>query len=141
MAITPYLSFPGTARQAFEFYEKVFGGEVSIFTYADMPSEESEGMSPDSVAHASLKFGDNSLMGADGPSDVTSTGMCAMYELSDDAEAERVFNALAEGGEVQMKIQPTSFASNYGMLRDKFGTPWMIYSANPEFAAQFQEQG
>ena len=139
MAITPYLAFPGTARQAFEFYREVFGGEVSIFTYADMPSEETQGMAPDSVAHASLKFGDNSLMGADAHTDVQSSGMCAMYDLSDDAEAERVFNALAEGGEVQMPIQATSFASNYGIVTDKFGTPWMIYSANPEFAAQFQE--
>src|SRR5687767_10330797 len=139
MAITPYLAFPGTARQAFDFYKEVFGGEVSTFTYADMPSEETQGMSPDSIAHATLKFGDNSIMGADAHGDVKSTGMCAMYDLSDDAEAERVFSALAEGGEVQMPIQPTSFASNYGIVIDKFGTPWMIYSANPEFAAQFQE--
>ncbi len=138
MSISPYLAFPGTARQAFEFYQDVFGGDLTVFTYADMPSDEGAGMPADAIAHASLRFGDNSLMGADGGDDVQPSGMCAMYELSDDTEAERVFTALAEGGTVQMPIQPTSFASNYGIVTDRFGTPWMVYSANPEFAAQFQ---
>ena len=140
MAFSPYLAFPGTARQAFECYRTVFGGELAVMDVSALSPEEAAemaGMPADAVMHASLHFDGNTLMGADGPADVVQTGMCAMYELDDDAEAERVFNALAEGGTVTMPIAPTSFASNYGMVTDKFGTPWMIYSANPEFAAQF----
>lgn len=140
MSFSPYLAFPGTARQAFEFYQSVFGGDLSVMDMSALSDDERAAMPDtpaDAVMHASLTFAGGNLMGADGPPDVVQHGMCAMYELSDDAEAERVFTALAEGGTVVMPIAPTSFASNYGLVTDKFGTPWMIYSANPEFAAQF----
>lgn len=141
MSLAPYLAFPGTARAAFEFYQTVFGGELSIMDMSALSPEEAAGMGDtpaDAVMHATLNFGGGSLMGADGPPDVVQTGMCSMYELDDDAEAERVFTALAEGGTIVMPIAPTSFASNYGLVTDRFGTPWMIYSANLEFAAQFR---
>ena len=101
MAFTPYLAFPGTAREAFTFYHEVFGGEVNIMSMSDMPpgSDVPPGME-NAVMHADLVFAGGTLMGADGPPDVVQTGMCSMYHQDDESESLRVFAALAEGGTV-----------------------------------------
>lgn len=132
MAFTPYLAFPGTAREAFTFYHEVFGGDVNIMDMSAMPpgSEVPPGMEK-SVMHAEVTFEGGMLMGADGPPDVVQTGMCSMYMLEDETEAVRVFAALAEGGTVVTPIEPTFFAAQYGICNDKFGTPWMIYCNMP----------
>jgi PhnB protein len=84
--------------------------------------------------HASLATGDDLLLGADDPSgnfNGAVHGMCVNYALRDADEVKRVFDALAEGGQVQMPVSETFFASAFGMCIDRFGTPWMIMADEP----------
>jgi len=137
MAFRPYLAFSGNCREAFTEYQKVFGGELSVLGIADMPAEAGppdEGTPADAVMHAALVNGDEILMGADDPSggfNGTVIGMCVNWSTGDAAEAKRVFDALAEGGEVQMPLGETFYSPAFGMCRDRFGTPWMIMADAP----------
>ena len=137
MAVRPYLAFAGNCRAAFTRYQEIFGGELVLLGMSDMPAEAGpppEGAAADIVMHASLGDGDDMLMGADDPSggfDGTVSGMCVNCSLPDVAEARRVFEALAEGGQVQMPMGETFFAPAFGMCTDRFGTPWMIMVDTP----------
>jgi PhnB protein len=135
MDLNTYLSFDGTCEAAFKFYEKVLGGKiVAMMTYADMPGNTQ--MSKDSqnrIMHARLQFGDNLLMASDAPPDrfEAAKGFHVMLGVKDAAEAERLFEALAAGGTITMPIQGTFWAERFGMLVDRFGTPWMINCEKP----------
>jgi PhnB protein len=138
MALRPYLNFNGNCREAFTRYKEIFGGELVVMTMADVP--EGEGPVPadqaDLVLHASLTWGDdNMLMASDDPTGgyETPRGVYASYSQADPAESKRVFEALAEGGEVTMPIAQTFWSPMFGMCTDKFGTPWMIDTDNPDF--------
>ena len=137
MAFRPYLAFAGNCRDAFTRYEQIFGGELVLLTMADTPADAGgppPGAKPDAVMHAALTIGDDWLMGADDPSggfDGKVHGMCVNYETSDVGEAKRVFDALSEGGEVQMPIGETFFSPAFGMCMDRFGTPWMVMAEAP----------
>jgi PhnB protein len=137
MAVRPYLSFAGNCRAAFTRYQEVFGGELILMPMSDMPAEAGpppEGAAADGIMHASLGDGDDMLMGADdlsGGFDGTVSGMCVNRSLPDVAEAKRVFEALSEGGQVQMPIGETFFAPAFGLCTDRFGTPWMIMVEAP----------
>jgi PhnB protein len=130
MKLNPYLSFDGQCREAFEFYEKTLGGKIAfIQTIGDTPMASS--MPPDShgrVMHVTLQIGDQVLQGADAPPGqfTKPAGFGVALHLEDPAPAERVFNALAQNGKVQMPVQPTFWAKGFGMLIDQFGTPWLI---------------
>lgn len=131
MAFIPYLAFSGNCREAFTRYHEIFGGDLNVMTFADGPPDAAPpgGVKPDAVMHASLTFGDHSLMGADDPSggfDGSVHGMCVAFTLSDPSEAKRVFDGLSRGGEVQMPLGETFFSPAFGMFTDRFGTPWMI---------------
>jgi PhnB protein len=131
MAFRPYLAFGGNARDAFTRYAEIFGGELVLLSMADLPPDAAppEGTNMDLIMHAALMVGDDLLMGADEPSgefggDVR--GMCLNYSAASPADATRVFDALAEGGIVQMPMGETFFSPAYGMCTDRFGTPWMV---------------
>jgi PhnB protein len=137
MAFTPYLAFNGTAREAFTTYERIFGGELVLLSFADGPADAgmSAGAPPDGIMHAALSFGDGSLYGADDPTggfDGTVRGMCVCYAAADPDAAKRVFEGLAEGGTVQMPLSETFYSPAFGMCTDRFGTPWMIMTPPQE---------
>ena len=137
MAFRPYLAFAGNCREAFNRYQEIFGGELVLLTMGDMPSDAGPpppGANVDAIMHAALTAGDELLMGADDPSgnfEGTVNGMCVNCSLPDVAEAKRVFDALSEGGQVQMPLGETFFSPAFGMCTDLFGTPWMVMVEAP----------
>jgi PhnB protein len=132
MAFHPYLAFAGDCRDAFTRYQEIFGGELVLLPMSAAPADS--GPAPteataDLIVHAALTAGDALLMGADDPSggfDGHVRGMCVSYSTSDPTEAARIFDALGEGGDIQMPLGETFFSPAFGMCIDRFGTPWMI---------------
>jgi PhnB protein len=128
MRVNPYLTFKGECETALKFYAKVLGGKVEgMMRFADMPGHAPDNWN-DKVMHGSIHFGDNVLMGSDAPPQryEPMKGMWVSLQVEKPDEAERVFKALAEKGNVAMPIQETSWAQRFGMLVDRFGTPWMV---------------
>ena len=130
MQLNPYLSFNGKCEEAFKFYERCLGGKiVAMTTYGGSPME---GHTPSEwrskIMHARLMVGDEVLMGSDAPPDryEGAKGISVTIGIDDPADAERILQALAQNGTVQMPIQETFWAARFGMLVDQFGTPWMI---------------
>jgi PhnB protein len=130
MNLNPYLSFKGDCETAFKFYEQTFSGKIEgILKYAGSPmSEHVPAEWGDKVMHAKLSIGPQTLMGADSPpgSYQQPQGISLTINLNDVAQSERIFNALAEGGNVSMPLQQTFWATSFGMVTDRFGIPWMI---------------
>src|SRR5258708_999294 len=132
MAFRPYLAFAGNCRQAFTRSQEIFGGELVLLSMADMPADSGPpppGANPDAIMHAALTSTPGLLMGADDPAggfDGRVQGMCVNCALDDAGEAKRVFDSLAEGGQVQMPLGETFFSPAFGMCVDRFGTPWMV---------------
>jgi PhnB protein len=137
MPFRPYLAFAGNCREAFTRYQQIFGGELVLLSFADAPADAGpppSGAPSDAIMHAALTSTDDLLMGADDPSGNfagTVQGMCVNCSVQDAGTAKRVFDALAEGGEVQMPLGQTFFASAFGMCIDRFGTPWMVMAEMP----------
>jgi PhnB protein len=138
MAFYPYLFFGGNCREAFTRYQEIFGGELTLLRMSDMPA--SEGQAPpdqaDLIMHGALTIGDQLLMASDDPTgDFSSVqGMYVNYSVADVGEAERVFAALAEEGEVRQELAETFWAPRFGMCVDRFGIPWMV-NAEPQESA------
>lgn len=131
--LNPYLFFNGACREAFEFYSKTFDGRiVAMVDHSAMPGngDVPAGMRG-RIIHARLIVGDHVLMGADTPSDVKPQGFCVNIGVAEAAEAERLYNALAEGGTIMMPMAETFWAYRFGMLTDRYGTPWMINCEKP----------
>jgi PhnB protein len=130
MKLNPYLSFNDECEAAFKFYEQCLGGKIdSMMTYRNSPmAEQTPPEKLDKIMHASLIVGDSVLMGSDAPPQFFEKpqGFSVSLVFDDAVEAERIFNALAENGTVQMPIQETFWAARFGMVVDRFGTPWMI---------------
>jgi PhnB protein len=128
--LNPHLHFNGECEAAFKFYEQCLGGKITFM----MPHEGTPiadrvpAKWRNKILHASLKVGDEVLMGADAPPDhyQKPQGFSVTLGMKDPAEAERIFHALAENGTVQMPLQETFWAARFGMLIDRFGIPWMI---------------
>lgn len=133
MSFNPYLFFSGDCGAAFRFYGEVFGVEPRIMTGADVPPGESgmEGLGADQVMHAAIEINGGLLMGSDDPTGTggAKTGIAVSYSAADAAEVRRVFDALAEGGTVDMPVEATFWSAAFGALTDKFGVPWMIDTA------------
>jgi PhnB protein len=134
MAFHPYLFFSGNCRDAFTRYQEIFGGELALITTKDMPPEERmPGVPDDMVMHAALMIDGNLLMASDDPTGDGGPvkGMQVNYATADVDDAKRVFEALAEGGEITGPLGPTSWSPMFGMCVDRFGTPWMIGADAP----------
>jgi PhnB protein len=127
-----YLFFNGTCAEAMRFYQRTLGGEMqAMMTYGESPEpEQCAAADKDRIMHACLIIDGRMLMASDTPpGDASSKGMSGFalslnYEKVE--EAQRVFAALAEGGSVIMPMGKTFWAETFGMLNDKFGTPWMV---------------
>ena len=132
MLIHPYLFFTGTCRQAMTRYHEVLGGQLDVMTAADMPAgaEPPPGPpNPDMVIHAALTLdAGDLLMASDDPTgDGTGVkGMAVNLTLADPDEATRIFEALAEGGQITMPLGETFWSPRFGMCTDRFGTSWMV---------------
>jgi len=133
MQVQPYLAFEGRCDEAIEFYKKAIGAKVEMlmrFKEAPDQSTVSPG-SADKVMHAALRAGDATILMSDGRCNGSPNfhGIALALSASTDADAERIFNALAEGGKVNMPMAKTFFSSRFGMLSDKFGVGWMVLVA------------
>jgi PhnB protein len=129
MRITPYLFFDGDCEEAFGHYAEVLGGEIeAMLPHAGTPAEKDVPSAWRSkIIHACLRVGDERLMASDVPPEQRQVpqGFCVSLHIDVPAEAERVFGVLAEGGRVAMPFQETFWARGFGMLTDRYGTPWM----------------
>jgi PhnB protein len=133
MNVQAYVMFNGRTEEAIEFYKKAVGAEVTaLMRFRDAPESPPPGMVPenwgDKVMHSSFKIGDAEIMASDGcQSDGAAfNGISLALSVKSPGEAERVFNALAEGGQVTMPLAKTFFSSNFGTLADRFGVSWMV---------------
>ena len=136
MQVQPYLFFEGRCDEAAAFYAQAVGAEVTfLMRYKDAPEPPQEDMVAredwDKVMHMSLKIGDTTVFASDGQvrHQPAFSGFALSLTVKDEAEADRRFAALAEGGEVQMPMGPTFFSPRFGMLSDRFGVMWMVYVA------------
>ena len=133
MQVQPYLMFEGRCEEAVEFYRKALGAEVTVLMrYKDSPDPSM--CSPgtlDKVMHMSFRIGDTTLLASDGhcTGQPNFQGISLSLTAPNDSEAERLFAALADGGQVQMPLTKTFFSSRFGMVADRFGVPWMIVVA------------
>lgn len=131
MKFLPYLNFDGTCAEAFRFYEKVFNGKIeAMMTFEETPMAAEEGMDgwQGRIMHACLSVGDSLLMASDSPVGryEVPRGLWVSIGLKEVAEGERVFRELSEGGQVVMPYEKTFWSPGFGMVNDRFGTPWMI---------------
>jgi len=133
MRVEPYLFFEGRCDEAIAYYRKALGAEVTmLMRFKDSPEPPAPGMcapgSGDKVMHANLRIGDTMVMASDGrcQGKPSFQGFSLSLAVPDDAAAERVFTALADGGQVQMPLATTFFSSRFGMVADRFGVCWMI---------------
>ncbi|RZJ12782.1 MAG: VOC family protein [Rubrivivax sp.] len=134
-ACCPYLFFNGDAEQAMKLYQTVLGGEMpELLRYSQQPAGEGappgcEPSDPNRVMHAYLTFPGGALMASDAPNPAMfepMKGMSVNLMLPEQAAAKKVFDQLTDGAEVRMPFGPTFWADGFGMLVDRFGTPWMI---------------
>ena|ERR1043165_3221469 len=130
MRIEPHLTFQGTCEEAFRFYERLLGGQLYVMTYGSSPA--GAGVPEqwrDKVVHATLTLADGkTLLGADvQPHEYERPqGFYVLAALRDASEAKRVFDALADGGSVRMPLEKTFWSPSFGVVVDRFGTPWEI---------------
>lgn len=130
MKLHPYLNYGGNCEQAFRFYEKHLGGKITMMmTQAQQPNAKD--VPPDqrnAILYARMSIGETDLMGSDVPSERFQPMRSVYLSLSVNSieEAERIFALLSPGGEIFMAMQETFFALRFAMLRDQFGTSWMI---------------
>jgi PhnB protein len=133
MQVQPYLFFDGRCEEALEFYRRALGAEVTMFMrFKDAP----EPPPPDKVApgsenkvmHSSFRVGEAEVMASDGMchGKPSFQGFSLSLLVSDEAEANRLFAALADGGQVEMPLAKTFFSPRFGMVADRFGVSWMV---------------
>jgi len=133
MLVQSYLFFDGRCEEALEFYRKKLGAEVTmLMRFKDSPEPHQPGMvspgSENKVMHASFRIGETTVMASDGRclGKPSFQGFALSLTVADDAEAERMFAALGDGGQVQMPLTKTFFSSRFGMVADRFGVSWMV---------------
>ena len=130
MQLNPYLAFNGQCKEAFKFYQQCLGGTVeTMMTWGDSPmADQVPAEWRDKIMHTTLIVGETALQGADAPPDryEEPKGFSVGIQINDQADAERIFGALSEGGTVTMPLQETFWAARFGMVVDRFGIPWMV---------------
>ncbi|HSV54719.1 MAG TPA: VOC family protein [Burkholderiaceae bacterium] len=133
MVVQPYLSFEGRAEEAINFYVKALGAEVTaLMRYEDNQEVCNSGMVPPGsekkVMHSAIRIGETTLMASDGgcKGNAKFEGISLSLSAATDKETERLFKALADGGQVQMPLDKTFFTSKFGMVADRFGVSWMV---------------
>src|SRR5687767_14021751 len=127
MRLDIYLNYRGNCEQAFRFYEEHLGGKIScINRHGELPNPNLPADWSDKVLHAEIHSSSTVIMRADIPQAEPMRSAYLTLTLDSEQEAERIYQLLTEGGEVFMKMEQTHFANRFGMLRDKFGTSWML---------------
>jgi PhnB protein len=136
MEVQPYLFFDGRCEEAVEFYRGALGAEITmLMRFKDSPEPPQPGMVPpgaeDKVMHVSFRIGESTVLASDGRCEGRPSyqGFALSLTVSHETEAERLFAALADGGQVQMPLTKTFFSPRFGMVADRFGVSWMIYVA------------
>lgn len=128
MKVNVYVNYKGNCKQAFRFYEQHLNGKITMMmTFGQMPDaanipEERK----NKILHARMEIGGIVLMGADIPNAESMRSAYLTLSVNNEQEAERLYGLLSDGGEIFMKMEETFFASRFAMLRDKFGTSWML---------------
>jgi len=133
MQTQPYLFFDGRCEEAIEFYRGALGAEVTmLLRFKEGPEPQQPGMVPpgagEKIMHASLRIGDATVLASDGRclGQPSFQGFAVSLTVPNEAEAERLFAGLAEGGQVQMPLAKTFFSPRFGMVADRFGVSWMV---------------
>jgi len=127
MELNVYVNYKENCRQAFEFYEKHLGGKItSVTTFGQMLEANAPKERKDKIVHARMELGGAVLMGADIPNTEPMRSAYLTLLFDNAKETERIYQILSEGGEIFMKMEKTSFAERFAMLRDKFGASWML---------------
>jgi PhnB protein len=122
--LNTYISFKGNAREAMEFYQSIFGGELSISTFADQHVPDAPA---DGVMHAQLAVDGNPIiMGSDGMDQAHLSGFSLSLSGNNAEELRGYFEKLSEGGQVTKPLEKESWGDEFGMLQDKFGVAWMV---------------
>ena len=137
MSIQPYLFFDGRAEEALAFYKKVLGAKNEmVLRFSQMPDPQPGSIPPgaeNKIMHMNFEIGGTQIMASDGQcgGQAKFEGFALTYNCKDEAEAQRVFKDLSEGGQVRMPLAKTFFSSAFGMLADKFGVGWMVIVPQP----------
>ena len=135
MPVQPYLFLDGRCEEALAFYRRALGAEVvMMMRFKDAPDPAARPEDPakaDKIMHASFRIGGSEVMASDGncAGQPKFEGFALSLTARDEAEAERLFNALSEGGQIQMPLGETFFSPRFGMAADRFGVSWMVYVA------------
>lgn len=129
MRLLTYLNYGGNCADAFRFYEQHLGGTITqMMKHGDVPQNQTPPEWREKVLHARMNLGGTELLGADIPPDrfqpMRSAYLTLIVESSN--EAERIYELLSDGGQIFMKMEETFFAHRFAMLRDRFGTSWML---------------
>jgi PhnB protein len=130
--IQPYLFFNGRCEEALEFYRKALDAKVTaVMHYKDSPDPAAAHGPGDKVMHANFTIGDTQIMASDGRADEPPEfrGFALTLNVGSEAEADRFFAALSDGGEVQMPLAKTFYSPRFGMVTDRFGVLWMVLAA------------
>jgi PhnB protein len=134
-ALDPYLAFNGNCREAMEFYQKAFGGELKFMTYGEAPGDHQGGDNKDLIMHSNLVTDGVTLMASDGMGDNKVTfgsSVSVSINCSSKEEADRYFKGLSDGAKVTMPLQETFWGAYFGMLTDKFGIHWLLNYDQPK---------
>jgi PhnB protein len=133
MQLTTYVNFAGTCAEAFRYYEQHLGGKIT-FTMTHGQSPQPSPLGPEwknAVLHASIELGGTTLLGADIPNAEPMRSAYLTLSADSDADAERIFKVLSDGGRALMPMAETFFATRFGQVRDRFGVNWMILRSRP----------
>jgi PhnB protein len=127
MKLDIYINYPGHCKEAFQFYEQHLGGKITMMmTHEQQPGATVPADWNKAILHARIEIGNTTIMGADIPNAEPMRSAYLTLRVETEKEAERLYALLADGGQVFMKMEQTSFASRFAMLRDRFGTSWML---------------
>jgi PhnB protein len=139
MQVQPYLNFDGRCAEAIEFYRAKLGAKVEMLMhFKDSPDPAAcPPGAGDKVMHACIRIGDTAVMASDAQCTGRPSfqGVSLALTAADDAEAKRLFAGLSDGGQVQMPLAKTFFASSFGMVADRFGVSWMVVAGGSQPAA------
>ena len=133
MRLTTYVNFAGTCAEAFRYYEQHLGGKITVtMTHGESPQPSQLGPEwKNAILHASIELGGTTLLGADIPNAEPMRSAYLTLSVDSDAEAERIFTVLSDGGRALMPMIETFFATRFGQVRDRFGVNWMILRQRP----------
>lgn len=127
MRLDIYLNYRGNCEDAFTFYAQQLGGRITgLVRHGEQANPDLANEWKEKVLHARIEIGTTALMGADVPHAEPMRSAYLTLSLDTEKEAERVYGVLADGGDIFMKMEQTPFANRFAMLRDRFGTSWML---------------